>query len=177
MSTTRIERTKPVTLLALLAALALSPLGCGEPPVPASDNFFNGDVRLTGDLAEMRSGFLFVVAREHGKRAPILVRRYNLGDMSFRIDGADRVLPWELRREDFMGGVEMELPEKVELKISFDVDGDAGTTAGNETQIIPVQPGLRSYTAVLSRGMPVPDEPPSALDTLNQQPANEEEEG
>ena len=159
--------------LSLSAALAIAPLvlaSCGERPVrvdqsPPNETIFEGQVRLTGELAQKERGTLFVSARPVGSRMPILSRKFTLDDPAIIAAGGERVLEYELTREHFMGGTEFHLPPDVEIKITFDPDGIVETFDGVESVVVPATVGSPSPTALLHEGMPAPDEPPSSLAT------------
>ena len=57
----------------------------------------------------------------------------------------------------------MPVPDRLELKFSYDPDGMVETFEGVEALVVPVEEGLRVYSVELHADMPAPDEPPSAL--------------
>jgi len=150
---------------------------CGEPPQRMSNAFFEGELRLTGELAQAESGYVFISARPRGVRSPLLARRYDVSSKDFKAKGDAKVLSYELTAADSMVGTEVTLPPNVELKAYFDPDGFVETKDGIEAIIVQCKPGERAYSMELRPGMPVPDEPPSSLpgpdSRPTSQPANE----
>lgn len=123
---------------------------------------FSGEVRLAPELADDAAASLFISARPAGMRMPVLSRKLQVGTFERATDGGS-VARWELTEADKMGGLEMPVPERLELKFTYDPDGLVETFDGVEAVIVPVEPGQDRYSVDLHAGMPTPDEPPSAL--------------
>ena len=163
---------------ALLTGCALLPLACGDPPERVDPHkgvetqtstksesepvaLFFGEVRLTGELAKVEEGTVFVYARQPGTRIPSLIQ--HLPVQLFKMDGDDRVHSYELTSAHTMGGMDMEIPEHLELKIYFDPDGMVDTQEGQEVLVLQTTKGNKRYDAVLHTGMSSVDEAPSSL--------------
>lgn len=152
-------------------ALTLLPLfvlvACGEAPerIRAEDRpqvLFSGEIRLAPELADDAAASIFVSARPAGMRMPVLSRKLQVGTFERVTDGG-AVARWELTEADKMGGLDMPVPERLELKFTYDPDGLVETFEGVEAVVVPVEPGRERYSVDLHAGMPAPEEPPSAL--------------
>jgi len=175
------SRTNRIVRAALLIGCALLPLSCGDAPervdphegvdtqaaeqAPAVALYF-GEVRLTGELAKVTEGTVYVYARQPGTRDPMLIE--NLPVQHFQADGDDKVQGYQLTMGHTMGGMEVEIPENLELKIYYDPDGMVDTPEGQEVLILQTTPGEKRYDAVLHDGMQSADEAPSSLDVSDE---------
>ena len=165
---------------ALVLICALLPLACGDPPVRVDPHegldstttttstdeedpvaLFFGEVRLTGKLAQIDQGTVFVYARQPGTRIPTLIQHLNVPE--FKVDGDAKVHSYELTNAHTMGGMSVEIPENRELKIYYDPDGMGDTREGQEEIGLQTPPGQKRYDAELHDGMATSDEVPSAF--------------
>jgi hypothetical protein len=165
---------------ALVLICALLPLACGDPPVRVDRHegldstttttstdeedpvaLFFGEVRLTGKLAQIDQGTVFVYARQPGTRIPTLIQHLNVPE--FKVDGDAKVHSYELTDAHTMGGMSVEIPENLELKIYYDPDGMVDTREGQEEIVLQTTPGQKRYDAELHDGMATSDDVPSAF--------------
>ena len=134
--------------------------GAGHAPADSEPLFF-GQVRLTGELAKVTEGRVFVYARQPGTRIPTLIQHLEIP--FFEQDGEDKVQAYELTSSHTMGGMQMEIPDTLELKIYFDPDGLVDTREGQEEIIVPTVAGQKRYDVTLHDGMDSADTAPSAF--------------
>lgn len=82
---------------------------------------FAGVVRLQGELAQLKSGFVFVSIKPKGIAMPCYSRKYALADGEVEAgEAGERVLRFELDQSHSLGGL---VPGELVAEAYFDPDG------------------------------------------------------
>ncbi len=132
-------------------APAASQLPPGHPPLdgaPADDGSadarFAGTLRLRGELAAQREGFVMLSVKPEGVRMPCYSRKYAVAEASPE-DGGLR-LDFELGPESRMGKIP---PGGIVLEARFDPDGMVESKEGVVLATMPIQVGATDAEIVL----------------------------
>jgi hypothetical protein len=87
---------------------------------------FAGRVYLVGELAQVRTGSVFLCARAPDAREPAFARKYELGDPSWSMQDGQRVLYFALNERDETGEASAAVGPRMVLEARYSPEGWIG---------------------------------------------------
>ncbi len=134
---------------------AASPHAPAQAAAPLKAPKFAGRVVLEGELANAKTGAVFLSARRKGQRLPSLSHKYEMNDAGWSSSGASRTLEFALTEADNMGGFGAPLGAEMEVEARYDPDGMIDPTPGAVDPgvvkaAVPASPGDKGLAITLA---------------------------